>query len=45
MKLNNVDLNLLSTDDLKRLGLKYNIITQNEANSFDREKILRRWDV
>ena len=41
MRLNNVDLNLLSTEDLKRLGLKYQIITQSEANSFDRDKILK----
>jgi len=41
MKLNNVDLNLLNTDDLKKLGLKYNIITQSEANTFDRDKILK----
>ena len=41
MKLNNVDLNILSTEDLKRLGLKYQIITQSEANSFDRDRIMK----
>ena len=41
MKLNNVDLNLLSTEDLKTVALKYQIITPSESNSYTREKIMK----
>ena len=41
MKLNDIDLNLLSEDDLRRLCLKYDIITIQEVNSFDKERLLK----
>lgn len=41
MKLNNVDLNLLSHEDLKKVCIKYKIITDNEASTMSKEALLR----
>ena len=41
MKLNDVDLNLLSHDDLKKVCLKFNIVTNTEAETLPKETLLR----
>ena len=41
MKLNNVDLNLLSHEDLKKVCIKYKIITDNEASTMTKEALER----
>jgi len=41
MKLNDIDLNLLSEDDLRKVCLKYNIVTGGEAAKMSKDSLLR----
>ena len=41
MKLNEIDFNLMSDDELKKICLKYKILTINEVNTKSRKELLK----